>query len=46
MALGNLSTNKPPEELARLRHPDHGGSDEAMSALNDAITRFRQERAA
>lgn len=32
--------------LARLRHPDHGGTEEEMKMLNDAIARFRQERAA
>lgn len=32
--------------LARLRHPDHGGTEEDMKALNEAIARFRQERAA
>ena len=29
-------------QLARLRHPDHGGSDEAMRGLNDAIARARR----
>ena len=28
--------------LARQRHPDHGGSNEAMRGLNDAIARARR----
>ena len=32
--------------LARARHPDQGGSTEAMQELNDAIERVRRERGA
>lgn len=30
--------------LARVRHPDQGGSNEAMSDLNQAYARIRKER--
>ena len=38
------STPWPDVEKAKLHHPDHGGDDDVMRALNDAYAAIRRAR--